>query len=481
MEFQWSFFIDMGIVSIALLLATLIRSRVKFFQRFLIPNALTAGFLLLPFYNFVGPMIGLSSNGLGEIVYHLLSISFVSMTLRRPVHAPGKSDRGVIATTVAVLFQYGTQGFIGMILTFLLMRTIIPTLFPSFGLLVPLGFALGPGQAYAIGGAWEAFGFEGAGTVGLTFAALGFLLACFIGVFLINYGLRHGWASTTTQAAMENEPEIREAQLSGIVERGEEGSVGARQTTYSDAIDSMSVNLGITLAIYFLSYLLLRGLSELLQLAGEAGTDLAANLWGINFVFAMLMAVVVKRILYAAKWEHVLDPGSLTRISGASVDIMVAAAVGAISLAVVARYWLAIAIVGGIAGAFVTLSVPWMTSRLFKSYRFQRTVIIYGAMTGTLPTGLALLRVLDPDFKTPVAGDYVYSAAFVFLLMIPMILAMNLPAYSVTQNNPALFWIAAAIRAGYVIVSLILYAVIARRRAFRSPGRLWFSPRKPGE
>ena len=79
MEFEWSFFIDVGIVSVALLLATLIRAKVRFFQKFLIPNALTAGFILLPFYNFVGPLLGLGQNGLGEIVFHLLSISFISM------------------------------------------------------------------------------------------------------------------------------------------------------------------------------------------------------------------------------------------------------------------------------------------------------------------------------------------------------------------------------------------------------------------
>ena len=60
MNFEWSYFLDIGIISIALLLATLIRSKIKFFQRFLIPNALTAGLILLPFYNFVGPHLGLS-------------------------------------------------------------------------------------------------------------------------------------------------------------------------------------------------------------------------------------------------------------------------------------------------------------------------------------------------------------------------------------------------------------------------------------
>lgn len=478
MEFNWSFFVDMGIISLALLAATAIRSRVRFFQRFLIPNALTAGFLLLPFYNFVAPLIGVTSDGLGEIVYHLLSISFVAMTLRRPVQIRGKSERGVVSTAVAVVFQYGAQGFLGLILTFLLIQTVIPDLFPSFGLMVPLGFALGPGQAYAIGGGWEAFGFSGAGSVGLTFAALGFLIACFAGVFMINYGFRRGWTSPTMAREADAVPaDEREARRSGIVPPEREAPIGARLKTYSDAIDSMTINLGIVLAVYFGSYLFLRLLSWALSFAGDLGTDLATNLWGINFVFAMLAAVVVKRPLRALGWNRVLDHGSLTRLSGAAVDLMVAAAVGAISLVVVVEYWLPILIIGGISGLMVFLTVPWMCSRLFTSYRFQRTVIIFGAMTGTLPTGLAMLRVLDPDFRTPVAGDYVYSAAFVFLVMIPMILAMNLPAYSATRAEPALFWLTVIIIGAYAVVAAIVYAVIARRRAFRQPGSLWYGRR----
>jgi Na+/glutamate symporter len=55
------------------------------------------------------------------------------------------------------------------------------------------GFALGSGQAFSIGTSWEKFGFTGGGSVGLTFAAIGFLLGCFGGIFLINQAVRKGW------------------------------------------------------------------------------------------------------------------------------------------------------------------------------------------------------------------------------------------------------------------------------------------------
>ena len=72
MDFSWSLFIDLGLISFALIIATVIRAKVPFFQRFLIPNALTAGFILLPIYNFVLPRLGHGNGGLGNLVYHLL-------------------------------------------------------------------------------------------------------------------------------------------------------------------------------------------------------------------------------------------------------------------------------------------------------------------------------------------------------------------------------------------------------------------------
>mgnify|MGYP006265981191 CR=1 FL=1 len=470
MDFSWGLLTDLGIISIALLVATALRARVGFFQRFLIPNALTAGFLLLPFYNFLAPLLELSTEGLGELVYHLLSVSFVAITLRRTELKGANSGYEVPQTSVAVLFQYGLQGFIGLLLTALLIGTIFPDLFPSFGLFVPLGFALGPGQAFAIGRGWETFGFAGAGTVGLTFAAIGFLIASFGGVFLVNYGYRRGWLEASHGARAE-----RRSARRGVVARDEEAPVGSRLTTVSEAVESMSINLGLVLAVYLVSYLLLRLITYLLGLAGELGTDLAVNLWGINFVFATITALGVKRALRMLKVEHVLDGATLTRISGMSVDVMVAAAVGAISLVVVGQYWLPIVIVAVGVGTLVMITVPWTASRLFRSHRFERTLIVFGGMTGTLPTGLALLRILDPDFDTPVARDYIFASAVIFVLAIPMILAINLPAYSVTRDNPLLFWLTVAIVGAYVLGSALAYARIARRRAFAQPGRLWFS------
>ena len=201
--------------------------------------------------------------------------------------------------------------------------------------------------------------------------------------------------------------------------------------------------------------------------------DLAVNLWGISFVFAAMTALSVKGLLNLFHIQYTVDNGCLTRLSGISVDLMVAGSIGAISLVVVVQYWIPITIMCILAGFVVMATVPWLCSRLFKDHRFERTLIIYGACTGTMPTGLALLRVIDPDFETPVASDYMFSSAVTFFIVIPLILAINLPAYSYRDNNPVLFWAMVGIALVYLLFVLISFRLIAKQRTFMRTSKIW--------
>ena len=478
MNFPWKLLVDLGIISAALLLATYLRVKIRFFQKYLIPNALTAGFLLLPFYNFVAPHFNLTTAGLGAMVYHLLSISFIAMTLRRnpDKKAPDKDEpvprggdrHGLFGTVTVVVFQYGMQASVGLLLTFFFISTFMPDLFPAMGFFIPLGFALGPGQAFAIGEGWGAFGLVDGGSVGLTFAAIGFLCACFGGVWLINYGIRKDWISAEKKQIIQNQ-EVR----TGVYPRSHKKKLGMYMTTEAEAIDSLSYTAALVFLVYFVSYLFLKLLSYLLSLIGPLGQELAVNLWGINFVFAALAAILAKKLIGRFDIQFTVDNHALTRIAGLSVDLMVASAVGAISLVVVVRYWVPITVMSLIGGALVLLTVPYLCSRIFEDHRFDRLMIIFGGVTGTMPTGLALLRVIDPDFETPAAADYMFSAAVVFVILIPFILAINLPAYSYTTGNPLYFWVALGIALSYFLLGIIGFIVLAKKRAFRSLHRQW--------
>lgn len=470
MDFTWSLFIDIGLLSAGLLIATAIRFHVPFFQRYLIPNSLTAGFLLLPFYNYLAPSLGLNSAHLGELVYHLLSISFIAMTLRASAPSRSKGKGRIFSTSVAILSQWGVQAIIGLLGTYILINTVMPDLFPAFGLLLPLGFAQGPGQAFAIGSGWSRFGFEGAGSIGLTFAALGFVFASFGGIYLINVGVRRKWLDESFLAGLKLSEVKR-----GIYAK-EERPVGAEMTTESESIDSFSFHIALVMGVYLLSYVLLLGITAALSLLGPLGEDLAVNLWGINFIFSALTAMLVRTVMRVGKLDYAVDTRTLTRMSGFAVDYMVVAAIAAISIVVVQAFLVPIIILSLLAALSAFIVVPWFCSRLFTDHQFHRTMIIFGVSTGTLPTGLALLRVIDPEFETPVASDYTYASGITFVLAIPFILSINLPAYAATTGNMLYFWASVGVGVAYTLFVAVSFLLIARKRAFAARSKVWLYP-----
>jgi ESS family glutamate:Na+ symporter len=267
--------------------------------------------------------------------------------------------------------------------------------------------------------------------------------------------------------------DARQGLQSGVYPAGSKLPVGSHLSTDTEAVDTLAVNLGVVLFCYLLTYLLLKGLTALVSLAGKDGRELAVNLWGISFIFASLVAAGAKMLARKAGVDHVLEPGALTRIAGVSVDLLVAAALGAISVVVVARYWLPILVMGVLAGFLTIGYCLWLTSRLFEDHRFQRAMIYFGSATGTLPTGLALLRVVDPEFETPAAVDYMYGSGVAFFLVIPYILAINLPMYGFTRGAPRYYWMTIGLLLIYLAAILLLVRVLAGKRAFASPLKLW--------
>ena len=124
--------INLGVVAAGLLFGALLRARVKLLQRYLIPSAIIGGFFLLLFYNFVAPRINLNADFLGDLVYHLLNISFIAMALRNPSDekpSDGSGRKAFVQNVIAIFGQYGLQCFFGLLATLVMILTFFPDLF----------------------------------------------------------------------------------------------------------------------------------------------------------------------------------------------------------------------------------------------------------------------------------------------------------------------------------------------------------------
>jgi ESS family glutamate:Na+ symporter len=97
-----------------------------------------------------------------------------------------------------------------------------------------------------------------------------------------------------------------------------------------------------------------------------------------------------------------------------------------------------------------------------------------------MPTGLALLRTIDPGFETPVATDYMYATGIAFFLVIPYILSINLPASGYADGNTMKYWLMIILLAAYLLSVIITLRLLGGKGVFRKPLRIWLKSKEDG-
>ena len=456
--------IHICIIACALLLGSTLRSKIRILQKYLIPAPMIGGLFLFFFYNYFAQYLNLEAGRffLEELMFHLLNISFIAMQLRIPVKKEKVQRKGTLWSNVtALLAEYGLQCFLGLIVAALLLRKFLPGSSVALGLTLCLGFELGPGQAESMAKVWEGapYNVAHAGDVGLAMAAIGFVIGSVVGVVLINRAARKGWLSADYVQKLRNRKSGTD-----FFRLKEDRVATSYQTTVSESMDTFTLHIALIMFTYLLSFLILAGIEKLVAATiGGKVLEAVTGLWGINFVFSSLCAILVRKTLIATHSDHVIDNHTCNRIDGIAVDFTVAACLGAIEIAAIRQYWVVILVLTLVGVAITCFITPWFCSRLFKDYSFMRFLMIFGTANGTLPTALSLVRVVDPDFETPVAQEYVNSTALIFVFALPILALVNWPA----KGN---LWAFIGITAVYVLISFILYLKLAGKRAFAKGG-----------
>ncbi len=451
----WTLAVDFTLLSFSLIVATILRTRVKFLRRFHVPNAITAGFVglaLMYLLEWLLPDVMPKRKVLGNIVYHLLAITFISIGLKKRVKYV---DKNALTTAFNLSLGYAVEGFIGYTLTLIFIFTFIPDIFPTFGMLLEIGFGQSSGQAYALGTQWEALGFANGGTVGLTFGAIGFLWACFVGIPLLNWGIKKGYIKNLDSKMLDHK---------GFFNPGESRPYSGRFTTHPDVIASASFHIAFVGLIYLIDYLFIKGVVFLLSGTGSRFAEQFGNiLWAYHAFFATIFALAAGKILDKINRHHILDDDTLTNISASSVDFLVTAAIMAIELVVVMEYIVPILIISIVGGVTITFVVLFLAKRTYSDHFFERAISIFGLLTGTVSTGLALLRVIDPEYKTPAAGDLVLGSGISLFIGFPLLFLINIPALK--QNVRAYLFTDAAIAVYIGIVVLVMFIAGVFKRA----------------
>ena len=449
----WPFLIDMCVISSLLLIAALLRSRILFFQKLMIPNNIVAGFCLLFIGNeFIG-IVDIPSDRYGYYVYHLLAITYIAMSLRI---SDATSSRPIFATGLIMTIGYNIQALIGLLITFITILFFDPDLFPTFGHFLVLGFGQGPGQAFAIGKSWEPLGFSNAGSIGLTFAAIGYLWACIVGIFFI-----HRVKSADISFPVPEEERV------GLIKDMDNQPEAGRLVTATSAMDGLTFQVALVGLVYLATYGFLTGVEHLFQVTIENESvflQLKNTIWGVFFIFAAFMAILFKTLIVRFKCGYLLDNGLLTRVSGISIDFMVVAAIGAVSISVFRQYITLIMLITTFGGFITILLIIKIVRRSGMSHTNERIISIFGTLTGTLSTGLTLTRIMDPQFKTPVARDLIFGCGVTFPIAFPAILSFMVPLAGMTTPNPHYYYFGTIFFLGFYTICLYMLLQYVSRR-----------------
>ena len=435
----WQWLIQFCILATALLLGNVLRTKVPFLKKSLLPTALLGGLLLLIFKAFPNCREIINKPMMEIVTYHALGLGFVALALKNNKIESKSTPMKVIETGALTASTYVIQGIVGLVVS-IIFFLVGKRLFYAAGLLLPMGFGQGPGQALNFGkiftgwAAQQGMDFPGA-DFGLSIAATGFIVGSLVGVIYMNILRRKGKLS---------HQKIAEAQVNKL-----EDYEGKGEIPDAESIDKLSVQICMVLFVYFLVYLFTNWIQHM-ELGNFGTNTLKPMLWGFNFLIGTLFGILFKNILKRFKKAKLMSREyinnyMLNRISGFCFDIMIVAGTAAISFDEFGKFVLPFIIIvtlGSIVTFFYVLAI---SKHLYPNYKYEVFFSMFGMLTGTASNGMILLREIDPKFETPAANNLVLQTLSAIVLGFPVLLLMgfapqSLKAAWITLGILVLFW-----------------------------------------
>lgn len=455
----WLLMVNIGLLLIFLLLGNLIRRSVPFLRKAFIPSALLGGLLLFLVNLFFDKVVNfplINARIMQIITFHALAIGFIAMTLKIVDKDKKTPALSVFQNGAITGGTYMLQAVIGLTISLIFFFIAKETYFYDAGIILPLGYGQGPGNALIWDNTFTNMdnNFYGYGSFGLTIASIGFVAASIVGVIYINIFKRKG------EIADRNATFVRKV----------EDFESNNEIEDSESVDKTSIQVALVAVAYAIAFGIMVFFAYLTKWTGVGLFNSVA--WGFNFIWGVIAATLIKMLLKFLKKKNVIkrkyvNNYQMDRISGFAFDMMIIAGVASIDIQVVTKYiWLILALT--IVGTIVTvLYVRIMTKLCFKSSQHEAFLINYGTLTGTASNGMILLREVDPNYETPVSSIYILSQFPAMMFVAPLLLLLNMGAQSLTKC-----YITLGIFGGLFIVYTIFLILSSKGILFKKARRV---------
>ncbi|WP_455257768.1 sodium/glutamate symporter [Peptoniphilus asaccharolyticus] len=407
---------SLGILGLFLILGFALRAKLKFLQKTFMPASVIGGFILL----ILGP-IGLGILPIPEAwiaTWSLLpGILIVPVVTATPLglNLGVKSKKEVLNILPLLLIMLGVyylQHIVGFVVNLIFNTN--GAMYPTFGWELPIGYSGGHGTAGILGNMLQEMNlpyWETAQGIAITTATFGIVGGILIGMIVINWGARKGYT-----AILEKPSDIPENMALGYEKNIDLQQSLGRETTKSSSIDTISFHAAIIFLGCFLAYMLL-GIAKKYEI--PAFKSISVWAYGIIVMF------VIWGIINKLNLGFLIDSNAKGKITGPFTEFAVIAAIASLPVKAVLDYIVPILVLCILGYIFTTLYLLIMCKKYLSEYWLEHMIATFGMSTGVFLTGLLLLRVCDPEYKSPVIGNYSISfsimSAVTFAIM-PLIL-----------------------------------------------------------
>jgi ESS family glutamate:Na+ symporter len=411
---------DFGIVSIAIIAAHLIRYKIKWIQATYMPSSVIAGIICLflgrEFFNILS--FSLAETGKlsmasypSWLVVFLFATLFMghrkkAVKLTKTIEHAGDTFFFNLASLVG---QYGFALLFGM----LILTPLFPMLPEGFAIFLPAGFIGGYGTAAAMGSVFEQGGWEGAMTLGNASATVGMMAAIFAGMVIVNIATRKGW--TRMVSTMQKMPE---SMRSGFVPVKERKSLG-HETVSPMALDALTWHMCLVVAVALSAFYVRDFIQEIFQ--SQFTNTIELPVFGLG----LLIGAALQGLFETFGIGQYVDRSTIHRIGSLVTDYLIVFGIASITTHVVLTNAVPLLLLF-VFGFTFTICLMWFVGRrIFRNFWFERSIAMYGWNTGSVATSVALLRVIDPDLKTPVLEDF--GLAYIGISFVEIAIIAMLP------------------------------------------------------
>jgi len=412
------------IVGILLLVARVIKHKIRLFQTLYIPESIIAGAIALLLGTGVLGAIavatgsspdsylagGLFPEEMREVWSQspgvFINIVFAALFLGE--HIPNPRD---IWRKTAPQVAFGQtlawgQYVIGILVTLLILTPLFGAN-PITGALIEIGFEGGHGTAGGMKDTLAGLGFAEGGDLALGLATVGILSGIIFGTVLAHWGRKNGYIQSEPTEVPDGDAQFQETATT------ETSAVLAKRSRLmrNFLIDPLSLNFGFTGLAIAIGWIILQVMT-LIESAtwGRNGLELigAVPLFPMALIGGIIIQVVMKRL----DLDVLIIRRLQERIAGVALDLLVVTALASINLAVLGAnigIFLTLAIVGI---AWNVLAFVYIAPKMLPVYWFERGIGDMGQSMGVTATGILLIRMVDAENKTGAFESFAYKQLF---------------------------------------------------------------------